>query len=517
MAVCCYREIIAYDGRYRCDTTNVKWEHRAVKLPEATDPMPWFVPSAKLLRQSLLVRSIFLLLLWLLVWEIGWLVEYTHHASVWYPVAGLTFAALLLMGLSAVPALLVGCVGITFYTAAHYQIELAPLALLNAGIAFGFAHIMPYALGALALRALTQHGIRDITTVIVCFLLIAAGSSLLATVLVLPTLVITDMMPLSDVEKTWLPFWIGDMAGVLVLGPFFVGLLSAMLPGALFRLTDMSGWQTPTVTRKVLAKVLVTALLLSLCMWLAYWTRSANSAFAIFFLVIPHMWIACSESPLWNATSVALSSFLIAFWVHLFDLMDFVMVYQFAICVIGANTLFGLAVPTLLADNLHLRRVAFTDALTQVASRDRLEQRAALEVIRCQQEQRPLALMVFDIDFFKQINDEFGHHVGDQALQQLCRVVQQNLRPTDTLGRFGGDEFVVLLPQTSQDAAALIAERIIEQLQAIRVADVVSLTASFGVAALQLDEDYEGLFRRADHALYQAKMAGRNRVAVAAM
>ena len=163
--------------------------------------MPWFMPSAKLLRQSLLVRSAFLLLLWLLVWEIGWLVEYTHHASVWYPVAGLTFAALLLMGLSAVPALLVGCVGITFYTAAHYQIELAPLALLNAGIAFGFAHIMPYALGALALRALTQHGIRDITTVIVCFLLIAAGSSLLATVLVLPTLVITDMMPLSDVEK----------------------------------------------------------------------------------------------------------------------------------------------------------------------------------------------------------------------------------------------------------------------------------------------------------------------------
>lgn len=478
--------------------------------------MPRAMPNiVQLLRQSLLARNVFLLVLWLGVWEIGWLVEYTHHASVWYPVAGLTFASLLLMGLSAVPALLLGCVVTTWYTAAHYHIDLPALKLLYAGGVFGLAHIMPYALGALALRALTQHGIRDITTVIVSFLLIAAFSSLLATMLVLPTLVVTDMMPLADVEKTWLPFWIGDMAGVLVLAPFFVGLLSTLLPGALFRLTDMSGWQNAAITRKLSAKLLLTACLLTLCMMLAYWTRSANSAFAIFFLVIPHMWIACSESPLWNAASVALSSFLIAFWVHLLGLMDVVMVYQFAICVIGANTLFGLAVPTLLADNMHLRKVAFTDALTQVASRDRLEQRAALEVIRSQQEQIPLALMVFDIDHFKQINDEFGHHVGDQALQQLCRVVQQNLRPTDTLGRFGGDEFVVLLPHTQLDSAALIAERIIEQLQAVRVADVASLTASFGVAAWHTDEDYEALFRRADQALYQAKLSGRNRVAVA--
>lgn len=469
----------------------------------------------QLLRQSWLARNLLVFVLWLLVWDIGWLVEYTHHASVWFPVAGLTFAAFLIMGLSALPALLAGCIFITFYTAEHYNIVLSTPALLYAAVAFAFAHMMPYAFGALLLRAIAQHGRRDITTVIVAFLVIAASCSLLATVLILPTLVVTDMMAQADVAKTWLPFWIGDLAGVLVIAPFFIGLFSAILPGALFRLTDMSGWQQGGVSWSLAAKLLITWLLLALSMLLAAWTGSPNSAFAIFFLVIPHMWIASTESPLWNAVAVALSSFFIAFWVHLLGLMDFVMVYQFAICVIGANTLFGLAIPTLLADNMRLRRVAFTDSLTQVASRDRLEQRAALELIRCQQEQSQLALMVFDIDHFKKINDEFGHHVGDQALQQMCRVVQKNLRPVDTLGRFGGDEFVVLLPQTSSAAAAQIAECVLQELTQVRIADVASLTASFGIASWQADEDYDSLFRRADQALYQAKIAGRNRVALA--
>lgn len=487
-------------------------EHSQVTVSGWSALAPWLL---QLLRRSWLARNLLVFVLWLLVWDIGWLVEYTHHASVWFPVSGLTFAAFLIMGLSALPALTAGCIFITFYTAEHYDIALSTPALLYAAVAFALAHMMPYAFGALLLRAIALHGRRDITSIIVAFLLIAAGCSLLATALVLPTLVVTDMMAQVDVARTWLPFWIGDMAGVLVIGPFFIGLLSAVMPGALFRLTDMAGWHQHGVSWALLGKLLVTWLLLAFCMLLAAWTNSPNSAFAIFFLVIPHMWIACSESPYWNAITVAVSSFLIAFWVHQLELMDFVMVYQFAICVIGANTLFGLAVPTLLADNLHLRRVAFTDSLTQVSSRDRLEQRAALEVIRCQQEQAQLALMVFDIDHFKKINDEFGHHVGDQALQQLCRVVQQNLRPADTLGRFGGDEFVVLLPHTSKDAAALIAERVLVQLQEIRIADVASLTASFGIASWQADEDYDSLFRRADQALYQAKIAGRNRVAVA--
>ena len=466
------------------------------------------------LQHSLLWRNVALLVLWLLVFEIGWLVEYTHHASVWFPVAGLTFAALLLFGITLLPALLTGCVLITFYTARHYAIPLSDLAIVKAGLLFGLAHILPYAAGAALFRLLARRN-GDVSRTIVLFLLIAAASSLVATALVLTALVLSQMMTRAEISSTWLPFWIGDMAGVLVMAPFFIGVLSLLIPSALFRLTDLGGLSTNDVKPQVLFKLLANVLFLTFCMVLAKVSGSANSAFAIFFMVIPHMWIACSESPLLNVTSVALSSFLIAFWVHVFDLKDFVMVYQFAISVIAANTLFGLAIPTLLADNSQLRKVAFTDSLTQVASRERLEQRASLDLIRAGYDDTPFTLMVFDIDHFKQINDEFGHHVGDQALQQMARLVQTHLRPADLLGRFGGDEFVVLLPDTALAAASQIAERIIAHVAQLQIGDSRSLSASFGVAQWQPGEGYTELFRRADRALYDAKLAGRSCVRLA--
>jgi diguanylate cyclase len=467
------------------------------------------------LQRSWLLRNIALLLLWLLVFKIGALVEYTHDASVWFPAAGLTFASLLLFRLSILPALLAGCVLSTFYTAHVYNISLDSLQILKAGLLFSLAHILPYAIGTAILRMFIKRGTLDISVIIVLFLVIAAVSSLSATWLVLPALVATDMLSAGHVASAWLPFWIGDMAGVMVMAPFFIGLLSWMLPGALLRPADIAGLHHQAFSSRYVIKLLLNALLLTSCMLLAKITHSPNSAFAIFFMVIPHMWIACSESAFLNVSSVALSSFLIAFLVHLFGLMDYVMVYQFAINVIAANTLFGLAIPTLLADNQKLRKVAFTDSLTQTATRDLLIQQAGQEIVRSRQDKEPLSMIVFDIDYFKKINDQFGHQAGDQALQQIAQVAQSSLRPTDLLSRYGGDEFVVLLPHTGLNSAQRIAERIIEQLQQVYVADVHQLTASFGVAALQTDDDYERLFRRADHALYQAKLAGRNRVYVA--
>ena len=466
-------------------------------------------------QHSWLLRSLVLLVAWLGLFEIGWLVEYTSHASVWFPVAGFTFAAMLVMGLPAIPALLVGCVIITFISAFHYELPLSFTDIFKGGLLFGVAHIVPYALGAALLRQVARHHTRDVTRVIVWFLVIAATSSLVATGLVLTALVISQMMPLVDVSKTWLPFWIGDMAGVMVMAPFFVALLGKLVPGVLSRLIDLTNAQPQRPSPHFGWKLALNATLVTLAMLVAYFTGSQNSAFAIFFLVIPHMWIACSESPFYNVMSVAISSFLIVFLVHVFGLMEHVMVYQFAINVIAANTVFGLALPTLIADNQHLRQVAFTDNLTQVASRDRLEQHALLEISNARKTQQPLSLIVFDIDHFKQINDEFGHHVGDHALQQLCLIAQHSLRPNDLLGRFGGDEFVIVLPNTNLAAAAQVAERILEALQYVRVANLERLSASFGVAELQAEDDYSRLFMRADQALYRAKYQGRHCVAVA--
>lgn len=473
-------------------------------------------PWVDALRRHPLLRNVALLGAWLLVWEVGWLVEYTHHASVWFPVAGLTFAALMVLGPAALPVLFIGCVLITFQTARHYDIALADIAILKAGMLFGLAHLLPYGLGASMLRMIARRRTWDATVLIIAFLLIAAVAALMATALVLTSLVYTDMMQASEIGKTWLPFWVGDMAGVMVIAPLFVGLLSLLFPDDLLKPADLPGFPYQPPSPQFIYKLSLIGVFLIASMLLAKLTHSPNSAFAIFFLVIPHMWIACSESPLMNALSVAFSSFLVAFLVHMFHLIDFVLVYQFAITVIAANTLFGLAIPTLLAHNMQLRTAAFTDSLTQVASRERLEQRAALEIVRCGLEGHTLSLLVFDIDHFKSINDKMGHSTGDQALQLVCQVVQQSLRPTDFLGRFGGDEFVVVLPQTTLRTAEQVSGRIIHQLQEVRVADEHPLTVSIGVAGWQPDERYESLFKRADQALYEAKLAGRNRVVVAA-
>lgn len=465
--------------------------------------------------QRPLPSNLALLIVWLLVWEAGWLVEYTHHASVWFPVAGFTFAALLVMGPGALPALMAGCVLITLQTAHHYQIPLSNIEIVKAGVLFGVAHITPYALGVVALRIIARRGTWDITGLIVAFLVIAAVTALMATALVLSSLVVSNMMSPDEIEHTWLPFWVGDMAGVMVIAPLFIGLLGLLFGKEPFKPLGLHGFPYQPPSPHFVYKLGLIGVLLATSMLLAKITHSPNSAFAIFFLVIPHMWIACSESPLMNALSVAFSSFLVAFLVHMFGLMDFVLVYQFAISVIAANTLFGLAVPTLLAHNVQLRTAAFTDSLTQVASRERMEQRATLEIARCGLEGHALALIVFDIDHFKDVNDRLGHAMGDRALQQLCQVAQQSLRPTDFLGRFGGDEFVAVLPYANLLHARQIAMRIVQQLNEVRLAEGIPLTASFGVAEWLPSERYEQLFMRADKALYEAKLGGRNRVVAA--
>ncbi len=345
-------------------------------------PPSMIAKSLLLLQRSALSRDLLLLLLWLLVWELGRLVEYTEHASVWFPCAGLTFAALLVLGLRAVPVLMVGCVLISFWSIQHYNLPLTLKESFEAGLLFGLAHILPYAAGAAVLRWFARQHQRNFPMLILAFLLIASLSALLASVLVITQLVICNMLPLAEARQTWLPFWIGDLAGVVVIAPVFFALLTLLKPGTLFRLTDATGLQQLRWKKLSSAKLLLNVALLFVVMLLAKLTQSPNSAFAIFFLVIPHMWIACTESAMFNVMSVAISSFLIALLVHLFALMDFVMVYQFAINVIAANTLYGLSLPALIEENIRLRQVAFTDGLTQSATRERLLQQAELEFQR---------------------------------------------------------------------------------------------------------------------------------------
>lgn len=164
-----------------------------------------------------------------------------------------------------------------------------------------------------------------------------------------------------------------------------------------------------------------------------------------------------------------------------------------------------------------LRRMATIDALTGVLNRAHLLTLGQREVERVRQLGVGLAVLMLDIDFFKAINDRYGHPGGDTALQHLVSVLRSGIRRIDLLGRLGGEEFAVVLPAIADDAAEAVAERLrmlVAQSSCTYGADSITMTISIGVARLR-DEDLtvERVLARADAALYEAKRAGRNRIA----
>jgi diguanylate cyclase (GGDEF)-like protein len=166
-----------------------------------------------------------------------------------------------------------------------------------------------------------------------------------------------------------------------------------------------------------------------------------------------------------------------------------------------------------------IRELSRRDALTGIWNRGYLNELLAREVALAERSGQPLAMVVADLDLFKRINDEHGHAAGDQALIHAARNLGASIREIDHLGRYGGEEFVLLLPNCDEENARITAERCRKALSAEPVkTDKANLTlhGSFGVAAVRgacIDSD--DLFRRADQALYQAKEAGRNRVVIA--
>jgi diguanylate cyclase (GGDEF)-like protein/hemerythrin-like metal-binding protein len=137
------------------------------------------------------------------------------------------------------------------------------------------------------------------------------------------------------------------------------------------------------------------------------------------------------------------------------------------------------------------------------------------ELDRLKRYDHPLSLLIIDIDFFKAINDSQGHAVGDRVLADLADVVRSTLRATDSLTRWGGEEFVVLCPNTTLSTAAMLAERLREKIAKSFVPAVKTITASIGVAECMSGETWDQWFKRADDALYRAKACGRNQVQVA--
>ncbi|OHX13765.1 GGDEF domain-containing protein [Chromobacterium sphagni] len=159
-----------------------------------------------------------------------------------------------------------------------------------------------------------------------------------------------------------------------------------------------------------------------------------------------------------------------------------------------------------------LRRQAERDEVTGLANRRRANQALQRETERSYRSGRRYSVLLIDLDHFKSINDTHGHLIGDMVLQRFGKVLQRRARQLDTIARWGGEEFIVICPETEQQGALTLAENISALLKEIDVAPVAQVTASIGVATLTDDDTPDSLVHRADMHLYAAKQAGRNRV-----
>jgi len=159
-----------------------------------------------------------------------------------------------------------------------------------------------------------------------------------------------------------------------------------------------------------------------------------------------------------------------------------------------------------------LRALSVTDALTGIRNRRYFQERLTSEMARVERGPGDLSVIMLDIDHFKRINDQHGHAVGDRVLQAVCQRVIQRLRRTDVFCRLGGEEFVVLCPDTDSDSAYSLALGLWENLRAAPIDGVGTITASFGIASWRDGEGADALLLRADSGVYAAKQAGRDRV-----
>lgn len=162
-----------------------------------------------------------------------------------------------------------------------------------------------------------------------------------------------------------------------------------------------------------------------------------------------------------------------------------------------------------------LRQLATTDPLTQLLNRRSFLEVADYELTQRKRHQAPLAFVLADIDHFKSINDQHGHAVGDEVLRSVSQVLSLAVREQDSVARWGGEEFLILMPNATLEAARMVAERLREKVSAIEVTvggQTVKVSMTFGVSSHRLEEPVEAPVSRADGALYKGKAQGRNQV-----
>ncbi len=182
--------------------------------------------------------------------------------------------------------------------------------------------------------------------------------------------------------------------------------------------------------------------------------------------------------------------------------------------IIKANRLLVEAQKDIEEKNTELERLAITDILTNLYNRRKLEELIQDEINRCERFGHNFTLTMLDIDHFKDVNDTYGHQIGDKVLIELSNLFKNNLRKTDFIGRFGGEEFIMICPESQEQEIMKLVESLRVKIANFQFSEVGHKTVSFGVTIFKNGDSIESLIKRADDALYQAKNSGRNKVVI---
>ncbi len=161
-----------------------------------------------------------------------------------------------------------------------------------------------------------------------------------------------------------------------------------------------------------------------------------------------------------------------------------------------------------------LKIAATIDKLTDIYNRRKFEDILKQEIERTKRYKSPLSLVMFDLDHFKNINDTYGHQVGDYVLKTIANIVRNNIRITDFFGRWGGEEFMILMPETTLKNAGELTEKLRNIIENYIFEDVKSVTISCGVTQFIKDDTFDSFIKKVDNALYHAKKRGRNRIEI---
>lgn len=191
------------------------------------------------------------------------------------------------------------------------------------------------------------------------------------------------------------------------------------------------------------------------------------------------------------------------------------------IAIAGFFSFLALIAPTIIGTQMIRRdqilrqtviRLSQEDSLTGLYNRRRITELLGNEIQRANRYHTVFSVILADIDHFKAINDQFGHQVGDEVLTKSAKIICSKTRATDLAGRWGGEEFLIVLPETDIGGSFSLAEKIRTQLESADLGEIVHRTASFGVTTFADGDDIENIIARADAGLYAAKRGGRNRV-----